>query len=190
MRRLICTTMAVVGVWAAVPGSAVAQSVSPGCQALNDPGLDGTYPQGEVADIQFFAAETITVTAMAVMLATPVRFQVEQGGIVLRDEAQFVSSTVPTTFSYTVPADVTLTVRWRVELPNAVTWSVSCTAAAYPLAVSDPNLAADFAPPALVAASSPPPGSHPPVLALLAVSGLVVQAWVCVAVRRGRPATG
>lgn len=75
MRRLICTMMAVAGVWAAQPGSAVAQSVSPGCQALNDPGLDGTYPQGEVAGIEFFPAETITVTAMAVLLFTPVRFQ-------------------------------------------------------------------------------------------------------------------
>ena len=149
MKRAICVALSLLGAMVAWPSAVMAQAtVSAGCQALNDPALDATYRLREVGPLEFFAGETIAVVAgTSPDPADDVRFQVlsETGAII---ETQ--GGPVPAAFSFTVPTDTNLTARWLVLGPLSASWTVSCTAAPYPLAVS-------AAPPATDAAAPPAP---------------------------------
>lgn len=138
MKPGIVAATVLLGAVLSSPSAAVGQAtLSPGCHALNDPALDGTYRIQEIGPLEFFAGETVTVVAAA----SPdpeddVRFQVlsDTGAII---ETQ--GGPVPQTFSYTVPADAMLAMRWLVLGPLSASWIVSCTGATYPLAVSPPS---------------------------------------------------
>lgn len=191
MRRMQVTRVMKPGIFTATvvlaavmswPGAATAQAtLSAGCQALNDPALDATYRLQEIGPLQFFAGETVTVVAAASPdPGDDVRFQVlsDTGAII---ETQ--GGPVPRTFSYTVPADAMLSMRWLVLGPLSASWTVSCTAAPYPLAVSAPS-------PATHAASTHPlsAGRNSPALPLRtsAVVAGVVLVQIAVTVLVGR----
>ena len=106
----------------AIPVSAAsAQTLSPGCQQANRPGVDGMYPSA-FASGPFFEGERVTVTAsMPTSLGNPTTITFRVAGVVVGRTA------FPGTLSYTFPAYATLisSVGWAVDSGN-VTWTVSC----------------------------------------------------------------
>ncbi len=135
MKRAMCIVMTMLAAMVvSSAGSAGAQAtLSPGCEALNQPGFDGLYSQAAPGPYQFFVGEQITVAASEpTAISQPTALELEvpyPGGVV--QMAPF-----PGTISYTFQADMVTQVRWGVNSGNA-TWTVSCQAAPpYPLAVS------------------------------------------------------
>ena len=123
--------MAVVGALCVVAGTASQGSagtvLSEGCNALNDPDLDGQY-QGANTVGQFLAGEEITVSA-----GEPVEGPAPFTRLLI-NAVDGVSGGFPATLSYTVPADGSYSVEWFVIFATTgnATWMVSCTPAPPP----------------------------------------------------------
>lgn len=166
-----------------VPATAMAQAaLSPGCQALNAPDFDGFYSGTAVPRTSFLAGERVTVEANPPNDATfmPQIFLQVEG-------APPQATSFPGTLSYTFPADALVGVAWGENPPvgNRATWTVSCTAAAYPLAasVSAPAEMASLETPTVGASVDDPSGF--PITAVVVTVGVCAQAALTGVVRRG-----
>ncbi len=122
-------------------------TLSPGCTALNDPALDRQQHANSVGPLQFFAGDEISVTGDQPATATRIELRIGHPVFdTLVDQEPF-----PGTLTYTFPAETFTGVSWYA-VPEIVegmatrpVWTVTCTAAAYPLAVSSPQPAGDVA---------------------------------------------
>jgi hypothetical protein len=108
------------------PQPSLAQAaLSPGCTAINDPAWDGNYGGGGPGAHDFYAGETLTMTAGTPTVGgTPDTLRLFIG-VTLVDTESF-----PGTLTYTFPADTNTTVSWDTLLLSGdapdVTWTVSC----------------------------------------------------------------
>lgn len=170
-----------------VPAPAMAQAaLSPGCQALNAPDFDGFYSATAIPTTSFLAGERVTVEA------NPPNDATFMPQIFLRVEgAPPQTTSFPGTLSYTFPADALVEVAWGENPPvgNRATWTVACTAAAYPLAVpvSAPGEMAPLEAPTVAASVDDPSGFAIPAIAVTV--GVCAQAVLCGVVRRSRAAS-
>jgi len=110
------------------PASA-AQSLSAGCQAVNDPRLDGLYStSGVAAGTAFGAGERITVSAGLPTFGPPtdrIRLAVNVTG------GAIIDTTFPGTITFTFPAATTGSLFWGV-FDGFATWTVTCDVAPDP----------------------------------------------------------
>lgn len=124
-------------------GPATAQVVlSPGCQALNDPLFDRLGSGGSVNFQQFFAGETVTVTARAPFTGNPTGVNLLLNNAVVQTAAfPPAPPGTSTSLSFTFNAPTVASVGWSVSPPGpTVTFEVVCQGAgAYPLGVSVPG---------------------------------------------------
>ena len=195
MRRAICAAAALVGVLVVAPSPATAQVLSPGCQALNDPTLDvDNYAVQQVGPLQFFQGETFLITA-GPSAASPtgsfdVFLTVPPGPTVSLGPANYGPGSA--TISFTFGDNVVATVGWIVITGGTPDWTVSCAgAAAYPLAVSDPQPATDHAVPApAVTVASSGRADFPVVAASIIVVALLTQLGLWAATSRRRRLLG
>lgn len=166
-----------------VPAPAMAQAaLSPGCQALNAPAFDGFYSGTGIPATSFFAGERVTVEA------DPPNDPTFMPQIFLHVEgAGSQTTSFPGTLSYTFPANALVGVAWGENPPvgNRATWAVSCTAAAYPLAVSvsAPAEMASLETPTVGASVDDPSGFA--ITAVVVTVGVCAQAALTGVVRRG-----
>ena len=107
----------------------VASQESEGCEMANDPFVDAQYGGASMGPRQFFAGETISVSAnlpSAGPQPTIVRLLVGTSlppPFVVVDAKPF-----PSTVTYTFPADGVYFVDWNVDTTDGATWTVSCSA--------------------------------------------------------------
>ena len=188
MRRAVGTTIALVGALVAWGGSAGAQAVSAGCQffAAGQPLTELPFTG------QFFAGETLTVTATLVPGQPAGELQFFLGGPPpVTGNLNPGNPTVQVV--NTVAANAVLTISLNTVPPALqVTGTVTCqAAAAYPLAVSAPHPATDAA---IRGPALPSGGSSGSGLGTVALVGgaVVLQAgvWAGILRWRRRPASG
>lgn len=137
MRRFLILALAVTGLVAIPAAGASVQSRaitgSPGCEAVNDPALDGWYVLETVGPIQFLGGEVITASAGAA--ANPLLRADPETQLVANSISRDIGS-FPGTVSWTIPADGVYEVMWRVIIPSEDAlqprtpegqWTVTCT---------------------------------------------------------------
>lgn len=93
---------------------------SAGCNEVNAARYDGRYTFEEVGLERFSAGDTITVSAGDPIVGR----RPDVVNLVVDDEVVGFAA-FPATLSYSIPADGTYEISWRVNI-NEATWNVSC----------------------------------------------------------------
>ena len=177
IRRVVGGFLAMVLVLVGTVGSAGAQApvLSPGCQQLNLPIYDGVYQQQQITD-SFTVGETITVVAAEPATGSPNQTFVAAVDVAPPFGASshnefFFPATVSTTIVGVQPgATSQYVVGWGVgPAGSTATFTVTCEAAAYPLAVDVARPAAAGVQVPVLSLDEPPDpsGSAPSNLALV-----------------------
>jgi hypothetical protein len=125
MKRVLLAVAACAAVGMAAAPGAGAQTMSTGCEYVNQPMHDsghGMYQESGSSG-HYFAGEHITATAGAPFSEAPTEVWLRDGGNIV-DIATF-----PGTVEYTIPTSGWYDIRWEVRWPSSnVTWSnVTCT---------------------------------------------------------------
>jgi len=116
---VIAIAVLLLGLVAAIGHPAQAVALSPGCEEVNQPSHDGTYPGVIFISWQMFAGERLIMSAGEPHTGTPSTLYLYFDGPLV-DTAPF-----PGTVSYTVPADGIYSFGWIPDY-GTVTWDVSC----------------------------------------------------------------
>jgi hypothetical protein len=129
-RVLLAALLALAAALFAAGGSPALAASSPGCDAMNNPALDGFYYQATVTD-QFYAGEVLSVTGSGP----------NDVAMLFEINSALIGAAVvdpPATITYTVPADGALTASWHARDIGfsgglrQITWTISCSAVVVP----------------------------------------------------------
>jgi len=151
----VCSRVAAAAALGVIAGgwvnSATAQSLSSGCNLINDPTRDGLYSSLGPFSLPFAENELIELTASdPTTVGTPTSITLTVGGSVVSTDS------FPGSLSYQFPSDPgTTSVGWGTDGGN-VTWTASCS----------------LAPPQAVGTTEAVP-ALPPYALLLSALGLV-----------------
>jgi len=104
--------------------TATAQTLSPGCQNLNDPFFDSIYGTAGVIALPFTAGEKITITASEPGFYVPESLNLSVNGAVV-DTSPF-----PGTLEYTIPVAGTYPISFGAPIggSGSAAWTVMCSA--------------------------------------------------------------
>lgn len=106
------------------PTATALQTLSTGCQNMNDPFFDRVYGTAAAIGLPFTAGEKITITAGEPGFFAPELLNLRVNGAIV-DTSPF-----PGTLEYTIPADGTYQITFGAPIggtPSA-TWTVKCSA--------------------------------------------------------------
>ena len=110
--------------YAAKGGQLVAKPppLSAGCNALNDPKLDGRYGNAGINNASFNAGEVVTVMTTSGPNAGATAAALRVNNVVVDAAA------LPATLTYTFPTSGAFTVEWMRIAVGEIDWQVSCAA--------------------------------------------------------------
>lgn len=139
MRRLVATALLVAAITGFAGTAGASSHVSEGCEALNDPSLDGSESASvTLAGKQFVAGEVVSVSGEN-LGALWIQIRIDS---VLHEQTTAlpgpVTWTVPADGSYTVSYDSLGHVRWAVECAPATPAPMDCAPGSYSATETEP----------------------------------------------------